>query len=374
MIRKIGYVSRYNPFVDRTDWSGTRYKIREAIEKAGYEVKWVQYRVPKRKEKMLKFFLKIINGKRFDYKRHPLYYRLCAHTMDVKKANECDALFFPGCAQIMLYIKYKKPVLYYIDATFNNLSGFYFSCSSQTQKYGNLTESLAIDRCDIILHSSYWSRRSAISFYKSNPEKNYVLEFGANIDDSDIVIAEQYDGDVLNVLFSGVNWERKGAQCAIDTVQELNNRGIKSRLFLCGIKCIPEDSLPLPDFVINYGFLNKNIPDQYEKYISILKKSHIFLLPTKAECSAIVFCEASAFGIPILTYLTGGLDNYVVDGINGYKLPLGASCKEFADVIQRCLINGDLNRLSNGGRSLFAEKLSWNAWSQRFRDLMQVTF
>ncbi len=55
MIRKIGYVSRYNPFVDRTDWSGTRYKIREAIEKAGYEVKWVQYRVPKRKEKMLKF-------------------------------------------------------------------------------------------------------------------------------------------------------------------------------------------------------------------------------------------------------------------------------------------------------------------------------
>jgi glycosyltransferase involved in cell wall biosynthesis len=120
--------------------------------------------------------------------------------------------------------------------------------------------------------------------------------------------------------------------------------------------------------------MNKNIHDQYEKYISILKKSHIFLLPTKAECSAIVFCEASAFGIPILTYLTGGLDDYVVDGVNGYKLHLGASSMEFADTIQHCIENNELVKLSSGGKRLYAERLSWKAWSQRFKDLMQDTF
>ena len=49
-----------------------------------------------------------------------------------------------------------------------------------------------------------------------------VLEFGANLDDEDIVKSDKYEkGDVLNVLFSGVNWERKGAAIAIDTVKEL---------------------------------------------------------------------------------------------------------------------------------------------------------
>lgn len=37
-----------------------------------------------------------------------------------------------------------------------------------------------------------------------------VLEFGANLDDEDIVKSDKYEkGDVLNVLFFGVNWERK---------------------------------------------------------------------------------------------------------------------------------------------------------------------
>ena len=37
----IGYVSEKNPFTDRKAWSGTIFKIREGIENAGYEVKWI---------------------------------------------------------------------------------------------------------------------------------------------------------------------------------------------------------------------------------------------------------------------------------------------------------------------------------------------
>ena len=34
----IGYVSAEDPFRDKKAWSGTKYKIREALQNAGYEV------------------------------------------------------------------------------------------------------------------------------------------------------------------------------------------------------------------------------------------------------------------------------------------------------------------------------------------------
>ena len=39
----IGYICDTNPFEDRLTWSGLIYKIREAIESAGYQVVWIPY-------------------------------------------------------------------------------------------------------------------------------------------------------------------------------------------------------------------------------------------------------------------------------------------------------------------------------------------
>lgn len=39
----IGYVCASDPFKDRKAWSGIIFKMREAIEKAGYQVVWIPY-------------------------------------------------------------------------------------------------------------------------------------------------------------------------------------------------------------------------------------------------------------------------------------------------------------------------------------------
>ena len=39
----IGYVSKEDPFHDKVAYSGTIYKLRESIEMAGFEVKWIPY-------------------------------------------------------------------------------------------------------------------------------------------------------------------------------------------------------------------------------------------------------------------------------------------------------------------------------------------
>ena len=40
----IGYVSPTNPFTDRKAWSGLTYKVRESIERAGYDIIWIPYK------------------------------------------------------------------------------------------------------------------------------------------------------------------------------------------------------------------------------------------------------------------------------------------------------------------------------------------
>ena len=95
------------------------------------------------------------------------------------------------------------------------------------------------------------------------------------------------------------------------------------------------------------------------------------LLPTQAECSAIVYCEAAGFGLPTYTYATGGTTNYVVDGLNGCALPPKSSADEFVEVIMNDIKENRMDMLHEGAIRLYQDRLSWGAWSKRFKDIIR---
>ena len=45
-IKKIGFISPTDPNSDQRFWSGTHYRVCEAIKKAGFEVVWIPVRTP----------------------------------------------------------------------------------------------------------------------------------------------------------------------------------------------------------------------------------------------------------------------------------------------------------------------------------------
>lgn len=367
---KIGYVSQEDPFHDRKAWSGTIFKVREAIEDAGFAIEWVRVKPPKYILQIVKGILKIRYG---FTQNHPLIFKILAKYTDWNKAKECDILFFSGNAQIMKYSPIKKSFIYYSDAHFNQMIDYYwYNVNKKFIKLANVEELWALQHASINIHSSDWARNCAIDFYNRAPNNNFVLEFGANIDRQDINIygSRNNKADQFNILFSGVDWERKGGDLAVETVKILREQfGIMAKLYIVGIRKLP-NSIEKLDYIINLGFLNKNITEEYNKYIEIIKKCCILLLPTKAECSAIVFCEASAYGLPIYTHDTGGIANYVENGVNGYRLQLGSTAYDFAAKIYTSIASGELSILHEGALKLYSDKLNWKSWSVKFKNIV----
>lgn len=184
--------------------------------------------------------------------------------------------------------------------------------------------------------------------------------------------AEPYRSGELRILFSGIEWKRKGCDIAIETVKRLNGDGIKTKLYIVGLDIgkIPLEYQNL-SYVEYVGYLNKNNPYHYNKYIEIIRNCHCLLLPTHAECSAIVFCEAAAFGLPAFTYDTGGLGNYVINGKTGYRLDKKSKAEDFANIIKKTVKCNEFLKLQSGSLALYEERISWSVWSRRFADMMK---
>lgn len=346
---KIGYITPSNPFIDKKSWSGTYYKTREALELAGHNVEWVPYNENTLSIKIFRKLYRILFGR--GSFTHSRISGLIKSKSIKKDLSQYDLIFIPGQVDIVASIKTKTPIMYMTDGTIPLMIDYYwFGFTKRSIKEAKKVELKALHNSKYNIFSSNWAKSSAEKDYNINSSKLFMIPFGANIDEKDISYSNRnVSSKKITLLFSGVNWERKGGNIAVDTVKELRKNGYDAKLLICGMKQLDKDIADLP-YVENLGFLNKEDPTQYKRYIDAFSKADFFILPTKAECSAIVFNEASSFGLPSLTYDTGGLAEYVYDGINGYRLPIDATEQDFSSKIIDIINNNEFSKLSLGAR------------------------
>jgi glycosyltransferase involved in cell wall biosynthesis len=119
-------------------------------------------------------------------------------------------------------------------------------------------------------------------------------------------------------------------------------------------------------------FLDKDDSSQRRQFSSLLLNSDFLLVPTRSECFGVVFCEASAFGLPSISTDTGGVSGVVSEGENGHLLPLSAAGEDYARLIaeihcdeKRCL------ELSMSSRRVFEERLNWDTWGKTVGSLLK---
>lgn len=368
---KIGILSADNPF-DRRVSSGTRFMMAEQLEQRGYEVVWIKIILPKMY--MWRFLLLCIakiTGKTYLYRKTTRYCLKYVKTANKTLIESCDVLMVAFFSGVCYGLATTKNILYFSDSTFNLLDGYYYkNLSSWSRQQGNLIEQTALDKATHIIVSSQWTKESVIKDYKISQSKVSVVEFGPNLDECDIVDKTFVFNGELHILFLGVDWQRKGGELALAAVRWLNNNGVNTILHIVGIKDLSEDIRKNP-YVKNHGFMDKNVKPEYRRLVEIIQMSHCLLLPTKAECAGIVFCEASANGLPSFSHKTGGIPNYVINGENGYLLPVGASGEDFGRKIKECLLSGEMERMSETAKLVYKEKLNWNTWGDSVQNIIE---
>lgn len=297
-----------------------------------------------------------------------IYSKFFKKELDAK--GPFDLIVVPASLVSISLLKTDIPIFTVGDATFKLLDGYYPYISNLIDvskfEYEKI-EKMALHKATYNLYSSNWAASSALQHYQVPIEKLKVVSFGANIEESlprEQAMRKKFS---YKLLFLGVNWQRKGGDIAYNCFLHLISKGINVQLTVCG--CVPPHEYQHPNLRV-IPFLDKNKVEDYKEFTDLLREHDFLLLPTRADCTPIVFCEASAYGMPIITTNTGGIEGVITNGKNGYMLPFDAGGDAYADCIAD--LYADLNKytvLSASAREMYESELNWLSWSSAVKEL-----
>lgn len=293
------------------------------------------------------------------------------------KKDEFDVLFcsYSFFCLSGLKLPYPLTTVFTSDATYTAYkfsevgSRFenHFSLSRLLDPLIRSAEQKVYSQTDLVLWPSQWIKDTSDSLYGLTDDRSHMVHWGANIfppELDDLRLNNPIDGEI-QMLLVGRDWFPKGGPMVFELLKSLIDKGIKAHLTVVG--CTPPDFHMHENMTI-YPHLDKSIPEECEKFISLYKDSHFFVMPSY-EAYGFAFCEASAYGLPALCLRVGGVP--VKDGSNGHTLPASSTAEDFANKIESYIHNQELYlQLRRTTRSYYEENLNWDAWGEKASHLI----
>jgi|WetSurMetagenome_2_1015567.scaffolds.fasta_scaffold01840_10 glycosyltransferase involved in cell wall biosynthesis len=377
-IRKIAFVSNHDTS-DVHSWSGTGYYMPRSLEKQGFQIKIVD-KLILRSSLFDKIKSKIycrIYKRKFHIDRQPSVIKSYALQLNERlKEIDYDLIFSLGTLPIA-FLKADKPIVFWTDANFEGMINYYSeftNLSSETIVNGNLIEQLALDKCKLAIYSSEWAADTAIKNYNVDPSKIKIVPLGANLDSERTKLEIEYliekkSFEKCKLLFSGVDWARKGGNIAVKIAEELIKSGINTELNVVG--CNPEISGSIPDFLKIYGFISKSSTEGWKFIEKMYEETHFLLLPSRTEAYGLVFAEANSFGIPCIATKTGGITSIIKDNVNGKTFELDAYISEYSNYIKSIFTNPDrYKKFCMDSYLEFKKRLNWDFAGESVKKLL----
>lgn len=375
---RVAYVSWYDPN-DVGNWSGTSYHIAQCLRMQGIDVQVVgRLRRQYAPFNILKYLVNTYVRRLNDHpQRDPGYLKYYGQQLQRRLADmDVDAVVSPG-GYVLPYLETDLPVIMWADATFDNLINYYekFSnLSARTIRNGHDAEQRSLDRSDLVLMSCQWAIDNAVDRYGIDRSKTKLVQFGANFpktvqpEEVDQVI-DARSPDHCHLLFVGVDWHRKGAELSVQVAEQLKKEGVRATLHLVGVE--PPAGRQLPDNVHAMGFISKRDPAGVRQLAQLFKQAHFFVLPTRADCTPIVYGEAASFAVPSLATKTGGVPSVVAEGHSGHLFDLDAGPEPYVQCIKRYMADREAYRqLARSSYQQYVARLNWGAAGRSVREAL----
>ncbi len=359
---KIAYITTNTPY-DKNSWSGTNYYVKRALEDQGHSVYCI-YRTSKSltiKSLIYKLWSKIC---RKNYQADRSIYNSKKWSEYIESHLEPDTNVIFSLSTIPIaYLKTNIPIFIYIDGIYEYMlhQGFYKLINSH--KEAHKIEQKALNNCTQIITSSNASAESIQRYYNVATNKISVIPLGANLDTIPIQSEifkniENKTMDICRILFVGVDWYRKGTDIVLQTIKELHESNFPVELHIVGLKNVP---IELPSYVINHGFISKMSANGVSEITKLYLNSHFLFVPSRGEAYGLVFCEASAYGLPSISHSIGGIPTIIKNNENGQLFKIGTSANEFAEYIKTLFSNKqEYKKLAMKSYLRYITNLNWN--------------
>lgn len=373
---RVAFVTNYHSS-DVKALSGSMFNMLGAFLKSGVDVETIDalrdpYSAIFKAKRLVK---NIVLGKNYLRDREPLTLKCYAKQVESRLSRmNPDVVFSAGTIPIA-YLRTDKPIAFWTDSAFDGMINFYpefTNLCDETIRNGHRMEQAALSHCRLAVYSSEWAAQTAIANYVVDSRKVKVVPYGANLacfpsaEEVRQAITSRGSGR-CKLLFVGIDWYRKGGDKAFLVASRLNQMGLNAELHVVG--CNPP--APLPVFVKTHGYLSKSNREHNDLLSKLFKTSDFFILPSKAECAAVVVAEANSFGLPALTTNVGGMGTVVRDGKNGRAFDPPAFVQECADYILQMLSSKDrYHHLCQSSFEEYTNRLNWRTAVQSVVGLM----
>lgn len=376
---RIAYASTFD-IDDIRRWSGTGHFIGRGLRGDGIALDILRppYTAQRYACGLKKQFYVRMLRKGYIVDRDPLFLR--SHARRIKRHlnhNPTDIVFSPG-SQGVSQLDCQQPIVFWADATFDGLLNSYSEFTdlcAETITTGHAMEFEALKRSRLAIYASEWAANSAINVYGADPDKVHVVPFGANLTSEWSLeqirhAVRSRDARECQLLFIGVDWKRKGGDLAVQVTEELNMLQVPAKLLIVGCEP-PREVRDLP-YVRCLGFIDKSTPSGARQLGYILLASHFLLVPSRAECFGIVFCEAAACGVPSISTATGGIPSAVADDGSGKLFSPADSAFTYAQYIQKLFYDRQLYEdLALSAYDHHCGTLNWRSASDRVKALLR---
>jgi len=372
----ITYVSSFDA-TDITSYSGTGYYIPHKLKEYGNQLYYIdQLGETESVFQRMKRKLYSISGKKYLIDRNPVVLNKWARKIQKSMPSKTD-IILGYSSQPFARLDSVKPMVFWSDAVFANMVDYYEVYSNLCQEslfHGNQMEQLALENVNLAVFSSDWAANAAKKYYNVPDSKIKVIPYGANIDvDHDLEdihkMASNKKLSPCKLLFLATEWDRKGGDIAVEVARVLIKSGIKTELHIIGVEVVKE--VEDEYFVKAHGYLNKSVKMERILLNKVISESHFLVLPTRADCTPIVFNEFNAHGIPVISTNEGGIPSIIKNGRNGFLFEKDMNAEKIALKIIDLL--SDRKSYIDLAKSSFNEyqtRLNWKVSINEFQKLL----
>lgn len=218
---------------------------------------------------------------------------------------------------------------------------------------------------DIVLVWSTNMVRVLVDEYAIDTDKVRCVFAGPNSDVPDRLEAARRDRQARNILFVGVDWQRKGGPDLLSAFSSVRDRIPDAHATIVSAYAPASSEWP-PGVTFTGKVPLSGIAEYFEH-------ADIFCLPTYVEPFGIVFIEAMAYGLPIISTRVGALPDLVEVDKNGYLIEPGQT-QELSEYLLTLLTNDRIfAAMSHESRSRYDTLFNWATIFANIRNLIDTS-